>query len=315
VNGGCKRVVDSQNSFQTELSTESSAKRQTKTSLPVLRKGRKSNLTQDSDSGRSITSGNVSSNASQSSLDSHGLNLVNIFHHGVAHNPQVDTSDSENENFQNVELAQENVIGTPSQLSDFGDVFDGAEPQVDDIHNDISLIPIDQIPLNRLGELLTLKQSVSFIPNNLIKRIRKVWIRYMQRIKDRGDSIDWRRYFLLPSILFESQPTSTRELKIFISSKLKLLEKDDWSKFTLSNLEKRMPPKSGNSDLVERVMKYIKGGEIRKATQVLMRSDAPLTENVFEKLQGKHPNPNQHVVSPPDWERVTGFIHFYYLLL
>ena len=154
---------------------------------------------------------------------------------------------------------------------------------------------IDRIPINRIGEILKFKSSVSFIPNRLIKRMRKIWIKYMTKIKDNGQPNDWLRYFLLPTILLESQVSSSKEIKIFIQSRLKLLEEDDWSKFTVGTMGMKVPFQTQRAGTVDKtVIRYAQAGEISKASEALIRGRTYIEPNdqVVQRLREKHPDQN-----------------------
>ena len=55
-----------------------------------------------------------------------------------------------------------------------------------------------------LGQLVFVSNSISFIPEKLIRRLRLLWIKYMQYALDSDTTAAWKKYFLLPLVLFDA---------------------------------------------------------------------------------------------------------------
>ena len=87
-----------------------------------------------------------------------------------------------------------------------------------------------EIPYSCLSEkLVTLVDSVGFIPEHCVPKVRKAFIRSMKEIVATQDSLAWKKFLLLPTVLFINQ---LKDRKAILKATLALLEKDDWSSFT-----------------------------------------------------------------------------------
>ena len=98
-------------------------------------------------------------------------------------------------------------------------------------------VPLLDIPYNCLTEkLVTLVDSVSFIPEQCVPKVRKVFIRSMKAIvASPQDSLVWKKFFLLPTVLLTNQ---VKDRKAILKATLALIEKDGWSSFTYGSFPK-----------------------------------------------------------------------------
>ena len=59
-----------------------------------------------------------------------------------------------------------------------------------------------EIPIDKLGTLTGLNNSLTFIPEKLVKKSRKIHYMYLSRIRDHHESVlNWRKYHLLPVVI------------------------------------------------------------------------------------------------------------------
>jgi hypothetical protein len=49
-----------------------------------------------------------------------------------------------------------------------------------------------------MGKIVVAENSISFIPQKFLRRLRLFWIQVMQRALDNDGELDWKKYFLLP---------------------------------------------------------------------------------------------------------------------
>ena len=184
--------------------------------------------------------------------------------------------------------------------------------------------PLLQIPPQRIGTLIGLVHSVKNLPHQLMPNIRNIFCMYYDKVvQSPDDSSLWRKVFLLPLVLFTVPPrqsfTST------LKQRLKLLQRDDWSTFTLGFISTHLPPLPTNdatpstliqphsSSIPRRVATCIKEGNFSKATSIILNRTPPTTlssEQVFQKLQDKNPNRNDsHFSAAAIQELLTPLVH------
>jgi hypothetical protein len=153
-----------------------------------------------------------------------------------------------------------------------------------------------------MGKIVVSENSISFIPQKFLRRLRMLWIQVMQRALDNDEELDWKKYFLLPVILFDSVAApDAKVLKQALARRIELLENDQWDSFTVGSLSIPTGRKAHSQLSVEDhevllhtlAKKYAKAGELSKALKVLQRtnSDAPSPDETIEKLRSKFPAP------------------------
>ena len=149
---------------------------------------------------------------------------------------------------------------------------------------------------NHIGNLLRLGDPISFIPNKFLKRLRLVWIKFMQKALDTDAAIDWKKYFLLPTVLFDNIGVSAPVIKTTLASRLLLLEQDNWDSITLDSLSIRAVHRAVSDMQYESqrnklVMKCARAGELSKAMAVALRERGMVLSplETFSKLEAKFP--------------------------
>lgn len=178
------------------------------------------------------------------------------------------------------------------------------EPELNDfllLNRDMKLVDLHP---EDFGHLSGISNSVSFIPSKYLRRLRLVWIKYMQKAMDTDHVLDWKKYFLLPIILFDNSIERTsRDIKTTLSRNLDLLQNDDWESFTVSslsrksvsNLEIHTDDESHLNRLHKLAHRYATKGELSKALKVLLRPDAALPDPAvtFDQLRAKFPRTSE----------------------
>ena len=145
------------------------------------------------------------------------------------------------------------------------------------------------------GFLAGLNNSMTFIPEKYVKKTRKVFTIYMQRMIDDSTDTNWKKFILLSPILFDNDGNKLlKDRKSLLMEKLVKLEADDWTSFTIGSLSQRSHREAkpfSDAEINKAAMRFMKVGEIGKAFSKLKqdrRRVAPSAE-VFQKLQDKHP--------------------------
>ena len=166
-----------------------------------------------------------------------------------------------------------------------------------DDYNEQSLLT--SINPEHFGIFTGIAPSISHIPDNLVRKARKVFVTHMQRcIDDRENSADlnWKKFLLLPLVLFDNDSKKALNIrKRTIAERIALLEKEDWSTFTLGSLSKKVINTEDISpeQVYKSAMRYAESGEIGKAFKKLKadtRRVVPSIE-ILNKLELKHPAP------------------------
>eukprot|EP01031_Cornospumella_fuschlensis_P033108 gene33108-40050_t len=188
-----------------------------------------------------------------------------------------------------------------------------------------STTPLLQIPTQRIGTLIGLVHSVKNLPHQLLPNIRNIFCMYYDKVvQSPDDSSLWRKVFLLPLVLFTVPPRQSFTLTL--KQRLKLLQRDDWSTFTLGFISTHLPPltttnaattstiiQPHSSSIPRRVATCIKEGNFSKAASIILDRTPPTTlssEQVFQKLQDKNPNRNDsHFSAAAIQELLTPLVH------
>ena len=151
------------------------------------------------------------------------------------------------------------------------------------------------IPINKLGTLVGLQSSITFVPDNL----RKIWSRCMSKYLDRlrsdvTNATAWKKFFLLTSVICCNSSPLLRKQRI--REKIKLLLDDNWESFTLGSLAPKCQytsdfPKPIVETSQQRALKLAQVGEIGKALQTLISAAPPIsaTPDLFNSLLHKYP--------------------------
>jgi hypothetical protein len=101
-------------------------------------------------------------------------------------------------------------------------------------NDDQKLIDLD---FNDFGVLISIVNSMTFIPEKFVKKVRALYIKLMKKICDHpNDLLLWKKYFLLPTVLFTVQKGNRKEE---LGQRITSVENDDWSNFTIGYFQKR----------------------------------------------------------------------------
>ena len=146
------------------------------------------------------------------------------------------------------------------------------------------------------GIFTGLTPSMSFIPSKFVRKVRKVFITFMQNYLDDSTENHWKKVLLLPLILFDNfSPTNKALREKTIANRLLSLENDDWSSFKLASLSKKTVRIDDytSDQVIAAVSRLAKAGEIGKAFRRLQADTRKIvpTEATLEKLQSKFPQP------------------------
>jgi len=156
-------------------------------------------------------------------------------------------------------------------------------------------------PFYQLGSLVGISNSVSFIPDNLIFQVRQVFIKYLRQVvdnpvEDRDEvNLAWKKYILLPTILFNNSDRLGGKVKEVMKKKISLLLRDDWDSFTLASMSMRTLPTSRTlttEQLHQRAAKLHKAGQLSRSYKLVVgenKGRLPNVEETFEALESKYP--------------------------
>jgi len=128
---------------------------------------------------------------------------------------------------------------------------------------------------------------------------------YMQRVIDDPTELNWKKFFLLATILFDNDSTRLlKDRKSLLLSRLVSLERDEWNAFTLGSLSKKISRGASateftNDEINKAAMRYVKVGEIGKAFRKIKQDRRKVvpSRDVFRQLQQKHPSPGDSGLS------------------
>jgi len=162
---------------------------------------------------------------------------------------------------------------------------------------------LTDIDPDHYGIFTGVSPSLTFIPENKVRQIRLIFIRFMQRCIDDPSSLNWKKFLLLSLVLFDNDPKNTlNQRKKTMAERIALLLKDDWSTFTLGSLSKKIINTENITpeQIHKAAMRLAESGEIGKAFKKLKADPRKIVPNIeiLEKLQSKHPEP-----SPTDLTR------------
>ena len=192
--------------------------------------------------------------------------------------------------------------------------------------NLINLIPFDSTSYNletklldvdprHYGILSSLSNSITFIPEKYVRKTRKVFSMYMQRIIDDPTELHWKKFFLLSAILFDNESTKLlKDRKSLLMSRLLSLEQNQWDSFTIGSLSKR-PFRNASAtvftsdEINKAAMRYVKVGEIGKAFSKLKQDRRKIvpSREIFEKLEAKHPPPGESGLSVEEIQSIYSY--------
>jgi hypothetical protein len=146
------------------------------------------------------------------------------------------------------------------------------------------------VPIDKLGTLVGLQSSITFVPDNLRKLWSRCMTKYLEAVRsDITNPMVWKKFFLVATVVCSNNSPLMR--KQLIREKINLLLMDDWSKFTLGSLspKSKLPftsAKSITESTQQRAMKLAQVGEIGKALKALTTAAPPIspTHELFHAL-------------------------------
>ena len=161
------------------------------------------------------------------------------------------------------------------------------------------------VPAESMGTLCGAAPSISFIPDNMLNSVRQIFIHAMRRIESTAsaanpatESLAWKKYFLLPTILFDNT-SRERKIKDTMRGRIQLLVRDDWSQFTLGSLQlkpmnQRMEFR--NEEVTKRITKLVSVGQISKAYKVLTGNQNRIAQDewAYNLLKDKFPETGEN---------------------
>lgn len=159
------------------------------------------------------------------------------------------------------------------------------------------------IPCEQMGTLIGVRQSIKFIPSNLVVLVREVYITLLQAIFSAADEpqavLAIKKYFLSFVILFTNRDNSNADNKTEMKSKAQMILADQWT-FTLGGLHSRQAV-----TLTERTEEQIKcsidecfkAARISRAYELWVKPQKlmPQPDAAYEGLVALFPPP----ISPP----------------
>ena len=169
---------------------------------------------------------------------------------------------------------------------------------------------------NHYGILAGLSNSITFIPEKYVRKTRKVFSMYMQRLIDDPTELNWKKFFLLSTILFDndSMKLLLKDRKSLLMSRLVSLERDEWVSFTFGSLSTRKSRDASdttftNEQINKAATRYFKVGEIGKAFAKLKQDRRKIvpSRDVFQQLQQKHPSPGDSGLSAEEIQSIYAY--------
>ena len=161
------------------------------------------------------------------------------------------------------------------------------------------------LEFDQYGHLESIVDSMSFIPEKFVPKVRSVFIDHMKKVKDNPHTLlHWKKFMLLPTVLFTIEPQSTNGRKKDLAKRIELIETDNWDPFTLDYFKKRSafvkdPNPSSEaakrkSRLNKRINQLAKAGELGEIMKVISREDTSTlsADEIATLLKAKHPEKN-----------------------
>ena len=118
-----------------------------------------------------------------------------------------------------------------------------------------------------------------------MKRIRRIFTSALENIiRDPGNSSNWQKLFLLPSLLL------VRCSKTTLNDRIRAINDDEWL-FTVGDVISNQAKTPVGRNPQKRVSQYLCAGRISKAMDIVLNGTemAPSSEEVFAQLLSKHP--------------------------
>ena len=236
-------------------------------------------------------------------------NLINIFSVKNNENNSQSSYNSQHNNFSIASPSDDNyqresspadqIVGINSQAAN--DSI-GGQANNHDITEEVNLnlnilsgiplrTPLIDIPFSQMGCLIGISNSATFIPDNLANYVRQVFIKYLRELDSSigTPALKWKRYFLLPTIIFSCSYRDGGKLKEEMKKKLDLLSRNLWDIYIkVFVIESDSSRRSYNK--LSRAEKLIKAGQLSRAYKAIEGDKNRLTpcDDVFNPLSEKY---------------------------
>ena len=211
-----------------------------------------------------------------------------------------------------------NSINDDLQFSDTSDVEDlNLNLNLNCISGIPSNTPLIRVPFSKMGCLIGISNSISFIPDNLVFSVRQLFIKYLREIDNvvgssNAIALSWKRYFLLPTILFSYNESDGGKIKEEMKKKIDLLSINKWESFTIESLSLRVVA-TGNTISTEQsyhhAEKLIKAGQLSKAYKSIVGDKSRITPSleVYDALTIKYPPEGINKLTDSQLNELNGF--------
>jgi hypothetical protein len=185
------------------------------------------------------------------------------------------------------------------------------------------------IPFDRLGSIVGVRNSIMNIPGNLLTSARNVFIKYYREYDDiveTGTSVDkalvLKKIWLLPLILF-THSNGSRQIKNTMKKRIDRLRNGNWD-FRLNELAFRILPRAkpraarDDEEALKmemeadesRTLKYLEAGRISSAYSFWTSEKVPFqapTPQIFHALCGKFPEAQDGNLSHEENQRLGNY--------
>ncbi|MEY4350407.1 MAG: hypothetical protein RL078_454, partial [Bacteroidota bacterium] len=177
------------------------------------------------------------------------------------------------------------------------------------------------LPLPDFHHLLCVKDTLDFIPEACVLKVRECYVMVMRKIIDNPQDVSWwLKLFSLPKVLLshpnttnDDRSTLSKQRKDNILAKTTLILADDWSSFTLGSLpinnKKRAQLTKPQIDALQmrKVEEFAKVGELGKAMKLCAADSfrpCEASHDTIRKLRDLHPHPCGYSINPNVLERM-----------
>jgi hypothetical protein len=179
------------------------------------------------------------------------------------------------------------------------------------------------VPFSKFGTFLGLSNSLTYIPDKLVKKVRSVYIFIMQKLVNSMDLEDeptqislWKKWLLLPIVLF-CHPSKCN--KRCMNMRMERILADDWSSFQLGSYVKReeihidrsniIPNESFSVCTVKRIQKFVQVNQLGSAMDLITLDNRKVIPSVlvFQKLSALHPVPGDSGLTDVEIQQIDAF--------
>jgi hypothetical protein len=172
---------------------------------------------------------------------------------------------------------------------------------------------LEDISPEHFGFLAFVGNSATFVPERYIKKIRKVYNKYMLKIVSEPAEENWKKFLLLSAIIYDTD--FSQQLRIRKDNLVERLDKlldDNWENFTIGSLSKKN--RREKNDFTEKeihntALRMLKAGEIGKAFNKIKQDKRIImpTREILEKIKEKHPEAEEDSITQEEKESIFGY--------